>query len=496
MIKTVSPVSLTSITPLVTAGSQIKGNLLEGSYRVERFHGEGQTGQVYQVTHLPSLAHYALRVLRPEHTRLQALCARLRTEAGRLVQLRSEHLVSLVDWGLGEDGLGFLVMEWVDGETLAAYLDGLDRSVPLREVREFCQQAGAALEAAHGCGVTHGALNPANVFRVPGPDGAICYRLADPQLALWIQLATADGAPVFTGTPAYLSPEQACREVRAIGPRSDQFSLAAILYEMLTPQRKRGYRAFVQPGDSPADVLRRVQKEDPTPLALPEAPAIEGAIGRALNRAPERRFASIADFTRQICPPPPARRPRVDLHSAATLALPPARRAPRPRRRAAVAFAIAGLALAAGLLGIALRRDRPTPTPPAPAEAAQPRTQVQPPAPPPGPAAPSKPPAPRQVPLSLSGPASSPAKKPRPPRAASPARPVFTPPLGQARRQIILDCLGSLPRGALVEIRQAGAGLRVSSWRVPGVESDPARECLRSQEPDAGFPPAVRIEVK
>src|SRR5439155_1170565 len=199
----------------------------------------------------------------------------------------------------GEDGdTPFMVMELIEGETLAGRLRREGR-LPPAEAARIARQVASALQAAHDAGVLHRDVKPANVMLTPrGECKVMDFGIA---AAAWAAPLTATGATI--GTASYLSPEQAAGE-RAT-PASDVYALGCVLYEMLT-----GRPPFT--GDNPVAVAAAHIKDPPIPVRqlAPEVPAsLAAATEQALAKDPADRPASAEAFAAMLATPGPSTEP-------------------------------------------------------------------------------------------------------------------------------------------------------------------------------------------
>ncbi|MEB2311549.1 MAG: serine/threonine-protein kinase [Sorangiineae bacterium] len=260
-----------------------------GRYRVVRRLGQGAMGRVL-LAHDPVLDRdVAVKLLRddlaiPPEQR-QALIDRMRHEARAAARVSHPNLVALHD--MGEDGeLGlFLVFEYVEGPTLKERLLGGHLGAEL--AARFAREIGGALTTAHGAGVLHRDIKPENV--ILASTGA---KIADFGIArVPDSTLTRDGG--LLGTPAYSAPESVTGG--NFSPLSDQFSMAATLWEALS-----GRRAF--PGDDAIAVATRVTTDEPPRIAalcgLDEH--VDTVFARALSKNPRARFASCEEFGRAL----------------------------------------------------------------------------------------------------------------------------------------------------------------------------------------------------
>jgi serine/threonine-protein kinase len=260
-----------------------------GRYEVVRQVGEGAMGRVL-LAHDPVLDRdVAVKHLRddlriPRDVR-DGLLVRMRHEARAAARVAHPNLVTLHD--MGEDpGVGlYLVFEYVRGPTLKERLR--DGPLPPDEVAGLACQLGEALTCAHEAGVVHRDVKPENVMLAR--TGA---KIADFGIAR-VPDSTLTHVGGLLGTPAYSAPETF--RASTFSPRSDQFSLAASLYEALS-----GARAF--PGDDSVTVTSKIANDPPEPVAaaLGLAGVVDDVLARAMAKQPEARFPSCEAFGRAL----------------------------------------------------------------------------------------------------------------------------------------------------------------------------------------------------
>src|SRR5262245_47521298 len=280
-----------------------------GSYEITALLGKGGMGEVYRASDTRLKRDVAIKAL-PEELGLDAdRVNRFQREAELLASLNHPNIAGIHDL-LDVNGARFLVLELVEGETLA---DRLERGpLPVADALQIARQICDALEVAHEKGIVHRDLKPANIKI--GPENAV--KVLDFGLAKMLtrtvgesSRASLDNSPTMTspvrvphasgarpptqagiilGTAAYMSPEQA--RGLAVDARSDIFSFGCVLYEMLS-----GRRAF--PGDTISDILAAILKSDPDFTALPAHldPRLKLLIERALNKNQRQRCQAIGD---------------------------------------------------------------------------------------------------------------------------------------------------------------------------------------------------------
>jgi putative nucleotidyltransferase with HDIG domain len=265
-----------------------------GGYRLVTALRSGGMGTVYYAEHTLIGRRAAVKVLHREVSRDPKLVARFLTEARAANDIRHPNVVEITD--LGEsDGLHFIVMSFLEGETLGERLERdkiLDEGSVVRVVR----QIASALAAAHDHGIVHRDLKPENVFLLNHPDYPDYVKVLDFGIAKLIGPHNPDAphhtmAGTVLGTPAYMSPEQ-CKGEAELDHRSDIYSLGIMLYEMLAGQVPFRF-------DSPTETLLAHVQAQPTPpidLNPKLSKHLNEAILRALEKDPARRFATMREL--------------------------------------------------------------------------------------------------------------------------------------------------------------------------------------------------------
>lgn len=263
-------------------------------YEIVREIGHGGMGVVYLAhdTHLGRMV--AVKVLPPDKVADPSRKRRFIQEAKAASALNHSNIITVHDVNC-DDGVDFMVMEYVDGETLDARIParGLRPSLALK----YAIQIADALAAAHGAGIVHRDLKPSNVMvtaegRVKILDFGLA-KLVDASAlspeAPTFSASAVTGEGVVMGTASYMSPEQA--EGRKLDSRSDIFSFGSLLYEMVT-----GQQAFA--GNSILSTLTKILHEDPKPTSelVPSIPPdLAKVISRCLRKEPARRCQYMAD---------------------------------------------------------------------------------------------------------------------------------------------------------------------------------------------------------
>jgi serine/threonine-protein kinase len=256
-----------------------------GRYEVVRLVGEGAMGRVL-LAHDPVLGRdVAVKLLRsdlrvPRDVR-QGLFVRMRHEARAAARVAHPHIVTLHDMGEDEQHGLYLVFEYVEGPTLKQRL--LKGRLPPEQAARLARDLGAALTVAHKAGVLHRDVKPDNIILAK-----IGGKIADFGIAK-VPDSTLTQTGGLMGTPAYSAPETL--RGSHFSAESDQFSLAASLYEALS-----GERAFK--GDDAVEVALRISQDSPEPFAqrLDLPAGVDGILSRAMAKDPAARFSSCEAF--------------------------------------------------------------------------------------------------------------------------------------------------------------------------------------------------------
>ncbi len=263
---------------------------LGGRYRIEARIGAGGMAEVYRGLDPVLNRTVAIKVLMPQFARDTSFVARFRREAQAAARLNHPNIVGVFDTGADGD-TQYIVMEFVEGRTLADVLAAGRKPTPMQSV-ELAQRIGQALSIAHAQGIVHRDIKPANVMVTR--EGKV--KVMDFGIARMQTLETAPQTSSVLGTPTYLSPEQA--QGQAVDARSDIYSLGVVLYELLA-----GRPPFT--GDSPVAIAYKQVNETPPPpgtLNPDVPPRLNAVVMKALAKNPANRYqdaeAMVADLER------------------------------------------------------------------------------------------------------------------------------------------------------------------------------------------------------
>jgi serine/threonine-protein kinase len=314
-------------------------------YRVERKLGQGGMAVVYLAEDLKHHRRVAIKLLKPELTAALG-SERFLREIDIAATLQHPHILPLYDSGQA-GGLIYYVMPFAEGESLRQRL-AREQQLPLDAALQVTREVGSALQYAHEHGVVHRDIKPENIMLSGGQAVVADFGIARAVTAASAEPLTLSG--MVLGTPQYMSPEQAAGGV--VDARSDQYSLACTLYEMLIGQPPfagpSAHAVFARHSLEPVPSLRIVRETVP--------PAVEGAVMQAMAKLPADRFASIRRFLDALESPGTASLP------PATVAGSQSRSGPRASRRAMIALGAGVLVAAAAwwlVAGRAAHRSSP-----------------------------------------------------------------------------------------------------------------------------------------
>ena len=267
---------------------------------------------VYLAQDLKHERSVALKVLRTEFAAILGP-ERFLHEIRVTARLQHPHILTLIDSGAAEEFL-YYVMPDVEGESLRQRLER-GRQLPLEEALHVTRGVAAALDFAHQQGIVHRDIKPENILLFRGEPIVADFGIAVAVSSAGRERLTETGLSL--GTPAYMSPEQSAADPNLDG-RSDQYSLASVLYEMLA-----GETPYTGP-TAQAIIAKRLTDPIPHLGTVRDVPrAVEAAITKALAKAPADRFATVADFvaalTSGIVVAPVVRRPRAAILAALAL---------------------------------------------------------------------------------------------------------------------------------------------------------------------------------
>jgi len=276
--------------------SELIGATLSGKFLINRKVGQGGMGVVYEATHMQLGKTVAVKVLLEKYAQREAIVARLRQEAQLASSLRNEHIIDITDIGTTEDGRTYVVMEFLDGESLAECL-ARETTLPEQRLLKVVSQAASALSAAHAKGIVHRDIKPENLFLLKRKDQDF-VKVVDFGISKSLRsTGEEEDQPRLTqtgmvlGTPLYMSPEQA-RGDDELDARVDIYALGVILYEAST-----GRVPFI--GNNYLSVISQVLNETPKPVRelRPElSEEFEAIVNKTMAKNKDDRYASAEEL--------------------------------------------------------------------------------------------------------------------------------------------------------------------------------------------------------
>lgn len=276
------------------------GDMIGGKFVVEEVLGVGGMGVVVSARHAQLGQKVAIKFLRKDAAKSPEATNRFLREARAVVALQSAHVVRVMDVGVLEDGLPYMVMEHLVGTDLHRLLEER-KTLTMGDAVDFLLQGMEAIAEAHAAGIVHRDLKPANLFLARHPDGSPLVKVLDFGISKSSgsvskeQNLTATSA--IMGSPLYMSPEQ-LRSSKNVDARTDVWALGVILYELLVGRLP--FEAETVTGlcaKIAADAPTKLREIDP---GVP--PELEAVVMRCLEKNVDRRFASVAELAAALRP--------------------------------------------------------------------------------------------------------------------------------------------------------------------------------------------------
>jgi serine/threonine-protein kinase len=272
-------------------------DILNGQFQILQKIGSGGMGAVYKALQPEMNRMVGVKILHPKLANRKDLVSRFRREARAMSQLTHPNTAKVFLYGELEEGSLYIIMEFLEGKNLNQTVR-TEGPFPVERALPILIQACGALDEAHKAGIIHRDLKPENIFLVQSGGLKDFPKLLDFGLAKVSERQMRPGSVILTqegmvfGTPEFMSPEQA--QGRALTPASDVYSLAVILYEVLTgklPFDAKNAMDYIQlhVTGKPVPLNQRVPGKTFPPL-------LEQVIHRALAKRPEDRFTSAAEF--------------------------------------------------------------------------------------------------------------------------------------------------------------------------------------------------------
>jgi eukaryotic-like serine/threonine-protein kinase len=290
-----------------------EGDEIDGKYQVVRALGSGGMGIVVAARHKQLGEKVAIKFLHPRMVEDEQAVARFLREARAAARIKSEYIARVHDVGTLPDGGPYMVMEFLEGGDLTAWIKQKS-PVPVAQAVDFVLQACVGVAEAHMLGIVHRDLKPSNLFCVRRADGQVAIKVLDFGISKMSDRDASAGEAALTatsaamGSPLYMSPEQ-MRSARDVTAAADLWALGVVLYELLV-----GTPPFI--GRSVTEIAVNVATQTPASIATvrPDAPpGLEAVILRCLRKDPRARYGNVGELALALAEFAPARsRPLVD----------------------------------------------------------------------------------------------------------------------------------------------------------------------------------------
>jgi serine/threonine-protein kinase len=281
-----------------SGGGDLLGSVIADRYHIEKKLGEGGMGAVYLGEHVKMGRKSAIKVMTQSMANDPEAIARFNREAANAARINHPNVCAIYDFGETDDGVIYLAMEFIEGESLNDTLHREGALAPKRAA-DILRQTADALHVAHEFGIVHRDLKPDNIMLARGRGDTDLVKVVDFGIAKAMtgeegQKVTKTGLVV--GTPEYMSPEQLSGDT--LDGRSDLYSLALVFYRMLT-----GTLPFH--ADTAQETMIKRLTDDPMPLAQAAPgtvfpPALQEAMNKGLARMPSERYADASSFAADV----------------------------------------------------------------------------------------------------------------------------------------------------------------------------------------------------
>jgi serine/threonine protein kinase len=280
-------------------GIPAPGDVIGGKFVVEHVLGVGGMGVVVSARHAQLGQKVAIKFLRKDAAKSPEAANRFLREARAVVALQSAHVVRVMDVGVLDGGLPYMVMEHLDGTDLHRLLEER-KTLPVSDAVDFLLQGMEAIAEAHAAGIVHRDLKPANLFLTRHPDGSPLVKVLDFGISKSSgvsQEQNLTATSTIMGSPLYMSPEQ-LRSSKNVDARTDVWALGVILYELLV-----GRLPFE--AETVTGLCAKIAADAPTTLRELDAslPAtLEAVVMRCLEKNVNQRVSSVAELAAALRP--------------------------------------------------------------------------------------------------------------------------------------------------------------------------------------------------
>lgn len=276
---------------------RLAGTVLKNAFRLEKKLAEGGMGSIYKATQLKGGPSVAVKILHPDSECLEEHSIRFMREAEILGQINHPNVVKLYDYGVTDQGLVFMVMEYLHGRTLDQVITARGKGIPVENTVAVLEESCHGVEAAHKIGLVHRDLKPDNIFVAKEKDGTAVVKVIDFGLAKPMEdertALTLVGRVV--GSAGFIAPEHILGS-RDFQESSDIYALGAVLYFMLTG--KKPYD-----GSDIKEIMTAQVHEKPPPMQLENEDVVEAfspVVSKAMSRKPEKRYKSVPELLEAV----------------------------------------------------------------------------------------------------------------------------------------------------------------------------------------------------
>lgn len=281
----------------VPVGGGLEGSIIADRYHILRKLGEGGMGQVYLAEHIKMGRKSAIKVMNPSMSQDPDAIGRFNREAANASRITNNNVAAIYDFGETPEGLIYLAMEYVEGESLTKVMEKTG-ALPADRAANITRQVAEGLDAAHEMGIVHRDLKPDNIMIAKNRDGGDVVKVVDFGIA---KAAGGDGQKVtktglVVGTPEYMSPEQLSGD--PLDARSDIYTLALVAFHMLT-----GTLPFPSTTLQESMIMRLTDRPRTLAEMRPDASwpaAVQRVLDRALQRKSADRYQHATDFSSDL----------------------------------------------------------------------------------------------------------------------------------------------------------------------------------------------------